>query len=533
MAELRGNIKLYDDLLANNRYEQAYLIMMEMLSGVKNPSLKADMLAELAVKYRDAGRDEEAVLLMKRAWETNPQAVGYREIYNMWRKKLESRQMKGLHCPYCNSSIDQNQPLCPSCSRSIITCSQCQYPNKIFHQQCFSCGKSLLPYEVRIPRGNEYRSSYLPWQGKITTLNKKWTYSFRTPIRDEFLPNVPSPVFAGDIIICPHPDDLGVPKSLLGLNIQSGEVLWEWHTGHLLTYPSTPIPIGPFLYLFSRQTLRIRFINSETTESWSMCTHQTLVPQGYMQPLFFKHQDITFIILVLDKALLIYKIPQHEYEFIEVPLQKEEDKISGIAWNGEYAIIVSQKGEILSLREDLHIQSLKLLEGEVGICSPPCVFGKDIYFEFMYRNESRRRICAFDPEERKLVTSDLEYEEGCNPEHLHWQIPLLTHKNGILISSDLHSRIYIVRREGEILITVPKELEITNGITNIFQEFSGLLGSYLISSMGNLFFYVNIQNPDEKGWGYLDSPVIAQPAISQKGLLFFLCIDGLYCCEVI
>lgn len=533
MGAPRGNIKkIYDDLLANQRYEEAYLTLMDILSVVKDPSLKADGLADLAEKYRDAGRDEEAVLLMKRASDTNPEAIGYREIYNMWKKNVDPRQSKGTYCPYCNSSIEQNQALCPNCLRRMVICSQCQYPNKIFHQQCFSCGNSLSPYDVWIPRKNEYRSSYVPRQGKITTSNK-WTYSFHTPIRNEFLPNVPSPVIAGDIIICPHPDDLGVIKSLVGLKIETGEVLWEWHTGDLLTYPSAPIPIGSFLYLFSRKTLRRRFIDMETAESFSICSHQTLAPQGYLQPLAFSYQDMTFIILVLDKALFVYKIPLHEYEFIEVALKKENDKIAGIAWDGKSVAIISRKGEILSLRDELHIQSLKILEGEVEICSPPCVFEKDIYFEFMYRNEFRRRICAFNLEERKLVTAELEHEEGCNPEHLHWQIPFLTHKNGILISSDLYSRIYIGRREGDVIITIPKELEITNGITNIFQEFSGLLGSYLISSVGNLFFCVDIQSPDEKSWGHLDSPVIAQPAISQKGLLFFLCTRGLHCYEII
>lgn len=449
----------------------------------------------------------------------------------IWGRKI--RELGVPKCPYCSHDIAKVCNLCPDCLRDINICSHCQHQNILFLERCISCKKPLPPYESWVARKDNNRSSYIAWDKSINAFRKKWFYPFHSAIKQEILPNIPSPVIAGDIVIIPNPDDLGMIKSILGLNIHSGKVLWEWQIGHLLSYSCTPIPVNDSLYIPSHGYLRKRLINANSSESHKISAGEEVTPHEYCPPLHFFHKDNPFIIFASDKSLSIYNLQNEQNCIANVPFQKPDDNIAGIVWNGEKVTIISQKGEILSFGVDKKIESLQLLKGNIGICSPPCSFGKDIYFEFMYENDSQRRICVFAPDNGTIVEIELEHEEGCNSEHFHWKFPPLTSKDGVLLTSDLYSRIYTIKREEDVLITVTKEMDVSKGITNISQEFSAVMGSYLISSAGRLFFYVNLDNPEEKGLMDIGSLVIAQPAISQKGLVLFLCIDGLYCYEVV
>lgn len=444
-------------------------------------------------------------------------------------------KLKTKKCPYCDHDIGLDKNLCqnPDCLRDIALCSKCNYPNQLFHNHCFLCKSPLSLYESWLARGDNYRSSYLSFAKPINTFRKMWFYPFRAPLNQDILPDIPPPVIAGDVVIIPNPDDLGMPKSFLGLNVNSGQSLWEWQVGQLLSYTCAPMPIKEFLYIPSHGYLRKRALNTENAQANAISADKEIKPSGYLQPLSCSYKNRSYIILNSDKSLFIYDLQNEQCKIVGMKFQKKGDNIAGIVWNGEEVLILSQKGEILSLGLNGKIQTLVSLKGNVKICSPPCSYKKDIFFEFMYENDSKRRICAFAQDNGTIIETELENEDGCTAEHFHWKFPPLINKDGILLTSDSYSQVYICKREDRILIKITKEIDISNGITNISQPYSAVMGKYLISSAGNLFFYADLDNSSEKGLMDTGSVIIAQPAVNQKGLLFFLCIDGLHCYEVV
>lgn len=437
------------------------------------------------------------------------------------------------NCPYCKTNLTLDNIYCPNCYRAIVTCSKCNYPNEIFSSQCLACREALSPYETWMARKNNNRSSCNTLNKPINALKKKWFYPYRNVIKREVLPDIPPPVIAGDIMIVPNPNDLGRIKSFIGIKMNSGEdLLWSWDVGHDLVYSSTPVPVKGSLYIPSHGYLKKRSISATDAQSNIMNAEKKINPHEYCALLPFNN-DSSCIAIASTQVLSIYNLFNEQNVIVDIPLFIKEDQVTGVVWNGENVIILSKKGEILSLESDNKIQSLARIKGDVKICSPPCSVDKDIYFEFMYENDKIKRVGVFIQDKRKIIETELEDESDCNPKHSHWKFPPIVFKNGILLASDVYSRVYIAKRDGNHLITVPINLNISEGIVNISQEFSAMIGSYLVSSAGKTFFYVNIDNPEDKGMMNTNSPVIAQPAISQNGLIFILCVNGLHCYEVL
>ena len=514
-------------LWAEEQKEHAISKVKEALRIYPNDS---SLLGKLGAFLEEVGKDQEAEECYRHALnnEKNEKQA------QIWGKKLREIEKKTgrKKCPYCSFDIAQGCDLCPRCHRGISVCPHCNHPNKLFRDQCISCRKPVLPYENWMARGDINRSSYKQWDKCINGLRKKWVYPFPIPIKQEILPNIPSPVIAGDTVIIPNPNNQGLIKSLLGLKINSGEYLWEWQIGHDLSYSCTPVPIKEFLYIPSHGYLRKRPIDGQNTQSYMISSAEQVTPFDCCLPLLHHYKGKHYIIVTSTNSLAIYDLRNEQCSILEIPLQRKTDNIAGIVWNGEKVIILSQKGEILSLDENLTVRSLKLLNDGI-MCSPPCSLKKDVYFEFMYENDAKRRVCSFSIDSGTIIDTDLEFEEDCSTKHFHWKFPPLIYKNSILLTSDLYSRIYIVKKEGHILLSVTKQIEVSKGVTEISQPFSAVMGNYLISSTRKSFFYINLENLAEKEVMDLGSLVVGQPAISEKGMLCFLCIDGLYCCEIV
>ena len=231
-------IGISDCLWGEEEKEKSILKLKEALKVLPENS---SLLYKIGFYLKEIGKPKKEVEILKEAAEYLRKALNLEKnsekIKEIAKNLREIEEILGVKkCPYCNHDIAPDCNLCPNCQRDITVCSNCKYPNAFFLRLCLSCRKPLPSPETWIARGDNNRSSYIASDRTINAFKKKWFYPFRSAIKQELLPNIPSPVIAGDIVIIPNPDGPGMIKSLLGLNIHSGKDLLEWQIGHLLSY---------------------------------------------------------------------------------------------------------------------------------------------------------------------------------------------------------------------------------------------------------------------------------------------------------
>lgn len=378
--------------------------------------------------------------------------------------------------------------------------------------------------EWTMARKDCYRSSCVSKNKSHGQMNisHKDSYSFDSPITQRYLPDIPSPIIAEDIIILPD-ESL---KSFKGLKI-SGLKDTFWKSGlqvHRLTYSSTPIYVHPYLFFPVENSIkRVKIIDTKATLE-TISTKHKLKLHPYCSPITY----LNIVIFPFRDHVYCYDIDEEKGEYISLDLSDQQDTLrSPVIFNGEL-IFTSQKGEILKL--DILTQSI-IKEDSIsvnGIYSAPCVLGENLYFEFFDETSKKRNIAAYAPADGSFVMETLS-NEACSKEDIHYNFSPIVFHDSVLIASDESAVYYQIRRLGETLEVIPLELNIQAGhqkIVRVSHEFSTVYGSYLISKCDGGFFYVDLDNLTFNKIENLVSNMIAQPVI-HKSKVYFLCQKGL------
>ena len=137
-------------------------------------------------------------------------------------------------------------------------------------------------------------------------------------------------------------------------------------------------------------------------------------------------------------------------------------------------------------------------------------------------------MCVYNPRDGNWIVKEIE-GEICSPDHAHLNFSPVVYRDGILLSSDVHPKVYRIRLVGDVLEIVPLEIDIQAGpakVVNVSHIFSTVVGTYFISKTTKGFFYINLEKPKDNAMTVIPCEVIAQP-VAYKDRIFLLCEDGL------
>lgn len=371
-----------------------------------------------------------------------------------------------------------------------------------------------------------YRSSFIPLgelQGKINITQQDY-FSFDSPVNPVFLPNIPSLVVAGDMIVFP---DVSM-KTFRGVKISNiNEVVWK--PGMLadrLTYSSTPVYMSPYLFFSLGNSIRRVDLSKPNPSIESLVADPKLQMSPYCAPTAYEN----IVIFAFRECVYCYDLDEDKGNFISLDIIDQEDILrSPVICDGEL-IILSQSGRIFII----DILTGCLIKADTlpikGIYSAPCVMGNNIYFEIFDEELNSRKVGAYCPKDGSIVTEELT-DELCSPEDMHLNFSPLVFGDTVLVASDVSPVFYKVRRTGSLLENIPLELDIQVGhqrVTSVFHVFSVVVGSYLISKSMQGFFYVNLDDPSSNRIENMNSEMVTQPIVNGERV-FFLCKDGIEC----
>lgn len=376
-------------------------------------------------------------------------------------------------------------------------------------------------------RRNAYRSSYDSGFIDWSHINEVWAHHFRSSIAQEFLPDIPSPIIAWDMLIIPSPS----MDSFLGYLTSDGkEIGSNSILGVRLSYASTPVYINPFLIFATDGAIYGLTLNGDRILSRQVLVDPRIQPMRFNPP-----------IAVRDKAfftfkdwILIYTPSTDSYRFIPIKLPRSDDLLRSPVLHIDELIFLSRFGEILYLElESCKIHSLRKRTRKLiseSIYSPPCLVDSRLYFEFLNMN-GLRGIYIYNLAKDEIIMHPIE-EEVCSPNDTHLDFPPIGFKEGVLISSDISPRLYYVLPTK----VVPIDVRIQTGrlrLHKISHIFSCTLGNRLVGKAPGGFFHLDLLNPTD---GTIDifrpaTEVISQP-LNYGNRLFFVNKDGARCLSI-
>lgn len=380
-------------------------------------------------------------------------------------------------------------------------------------------------------RRDSHRSSTEEISKKWSRLADLWSYKFSSGFTQEFLPDIPSPIMANDMVIVPDP---GL-QSFIGIGTNDGHGLGSPKIlGGRLSYASTPVYVNPFLIFALNGALYQICFDEDGLSSNLILSDSRIQLVDYCAPV--ATEEVT--IFGLRKWILIYKPKTGEAEFIPYKFRRKDDHLlSPVQWEKE-AVFLSRFGQILRAafdenkpdKDNLSIEEI----GELGgnICSTPCLLEDRIYFEVLALKGLRRSICEYSLSGNGPLGIEGLEEGICSPMDTRLYFPFLVFQRGIILSSDLGPRLYYVQGGDPIKVT-PIDIKIKKDNLKIYQIshiFASILGSRLIGKIPKGFFSVDLLHPEE---GTIDifrpeTELIGQP-INSGCRLFFMTRTGVRC----
>ena len=387
--------------------------------------------------------------------------------------------------------------------------------------------KKITKIEVwSMARKDCYRSSYVPLgesHGRIN-MSQQGSLSFDTIINEKFLPDIPCPVVAGNIVVFPD----GSMKSFRGVKASNvNEVVWK--PGVLadrLTYASTPVSAPPFLFFSVGNSIKCVDLSSPNPSAKNIVADPKLQISPYCAPMAYENT----IIFAFRECVYCYDLDEEKGNFISLNIADPQDTLrSPVICDGEL-VILSQKGRIFIL--DILTGCLKK-EATIsikGVYSAPCAVESNVYFELFDETNNSRKIAAYCPEDESFVLEDLG-DELCSQEDMHLNISPFLFRDSVLVAADVSPVFYRTCRTGNLFEITPLELDIQVGhqrIVSVSHVFSTVLGSYLISKSEQGFFYVNLDDLSSYRVENLISEMVTQPIVD-KDRIFFLCRGGIEC----
>ncbi|HAV43465.1 TPA: hypothetical protein DCX15_05565, partial [bacterium] len=379
-------------------------------------------------------------------------------------------------------------------------------------------------------RRNAQRSSADPEYGDWYRIIEVWNYRFHSPLSQEVLPGIPSPIIAKDMVIVPDPSN----RSFLGVKVGDGEVLTSSNIlSTRLSYASTPVYINPFLLFASNGAIYQFFFREKDISLKSVLSDPKILPIDYTAPVSAYGKAF----FILRECALLYQPDTGEHWFIPIRLTQSEDFLrSPVLWKEEL-ILLSRYGEILALPfKNKNQYSLKRISKPLSgtICSSPCLVGETLYFEFL-NEEGLRGIYAYNLRSKNLERIGVE-EGVCSPDDNHLNFSPAAFQDGVLISSDITPRLFYVSGGPPIRVT-PIDLEIQTGRLQVHQTshiFFCILGNRLVGRTPGGFFHLDLLNPKE---GAIEvfrprSEIVGQP-LNYGQRLFFITQEGVRCYAIL
>lgn len=352
------------------------------------------------------------------------------------------------------------------------------------------------------------------------SLEKSWSYSFETPIRIRKTYNIPSPIIAGDFLIIPDPN----MERLLALSLSDGKK--QWQTERIatnLTYASSPVLASSCIIFATLGSIKQIDLNAESpTPHDTWVDKRIKMAEVLSTPLAYKE----WIIFPFEDNVLVYD-SQIEFGYF-IDAQGVELPRSAVVFEDK-VMILSKYGQVFHLKPSLILQEIERKDLLAkAICSAPCVSGNLIYFEVFQKR--KRKICTYNIVDGNLTVGDIS-GESCAKDHLHFNFPPLAYNNGVIVTSDISSKLYYARCVGDNMDIMPIDIDISVGPKKVVTAdhiFSVIIGTYFISKTEDGFFYINLEDMSDKGMEFFGSEVVAQP-IADQNRIFFLCRNGVRC----
>lgn len=482
------------DILTKLRYSiDMHLLIEEDKDRLKPQAVR---LYELAKDYKKIGYLKDAICEIKRALQiTNDEK--YETLVAEWEKELGVCQKR---CPYgCGYIFEDISDICPKCKRLIKICSECMYPNRLFDPFCRWCGKKIV--------------TVCNFSNHIENFIHSWFY----PLSFETLS--PPPVIVGDLVVLPVLNE----GSILALKVANGEKVWKIEN----IFPSNEyvnlLFVYPYLYVYNSRIIKrilmeLNKINSETIYNDS----NNFLPS--FPVVNVKSHKIYFPV---NKGLFVHDTWRSLIKGKIYQTEVKKDEILFPVMVGEKVFAFSTKGKIYKL-------SSHKMEIYSAICdyehiSPPIANRKWIYFEGY--SKGRRTINAWSDEIKNPLSLSLP-DLICSIDDIHFHHPPYLYKDGVLLISCEEAKLYYVKVVENKLDMKEININISIGgrkVVNIEFLFSTItLSSYFISRVPEGFFYINLEDPTNKGMEFFRGEIMSKPLIF-KNRLILLCKDGIRC----
>jgi tetratricopeptide (TPR) repeat protein len=387
---------------------------------------------------------------------------------------------------------------------------------------------SAVSDEWFMARKDCHRSSCVSHTGfnEPPTFRPGWRYRYKEPIDQGFLPDIPCPVVAGDMLVVADSS----MRSFVGINLETGESVWKSGiVTNRLTYASTPVYASQSLLFAGANSIRRISLNTQRSSVESVSGDETVAVVPYCAPLGY--DDCSVVVFGLKEHVFVYDYQESEPQL--APVEGGQDLRSPVVCAGQF-VLLSRDGGIHTLLpggipERLTGSAASPYE---GIYSTPCVVGSNVYFE-MLDSQGRRRVCAYNVQKQSWASTVIE-GEICSPDHAHLDFSPLVYRDGVVVASDVDPRVYRAWRVGDsgMLEVVPLDIAIASGplrVVRLSHVFSTVIDSYLLSNTQRGFFYASLEGGGG-GVEVIDPPSepISQPVV-YRNKVFFLRQDGVRC----
>lgn len=381
-----------------------------------------------------------------------------------------------------------------------------------------------------------------PQHSSRTTLVRKegpmrfrsqWHYTFPAgSLNPEEPLNLPAPIIAQDMLITFHDSRQG----FIGLDLNSGTLQWE--SGVLaesLDFSSTPVYRRPRLYCAVPGFVkRLSPLDTGTPAEIVESNHH-LAPAPHTAPLAWGE----FLVFPGVSELLIYDLQRDRKSYYGMELKDNELLRLPVVCRDKLFLFTNLARVFTWDPKEPGITLVKDLSPKVEVtCSAPCAVDQAIYFELVTR-EGHRRVGCYLPEEDRHFSRELtsDPKELCGLEHRHLLFPPIAADNGVVLCSDVFSRLYKASLAGDQMEVLPLTLgnePSSTAIDRIAQVYSSTLNSFLLSKSYGGFCVVNLLNGSAVTEVFQPQPweMISQPIVYGNKVLF-VCNEGVTCYEVL
>ncbi|HAW50599.1 TPA: hypothetical protein DCX16_06595 [bacterium] len=376
--------------------------------------------------------------------------------------------------------------------------------------------REIFSYSWAMSRKDKNRSSSDANFGKWSHVKELFNYK-SGKIVPSFLPNIPSMISAGDILIAPHPS----MNSFIGVWQNDGTMIkGDFILPDRLSYASSPIYIDPFVF-FAVNGCIFRLTITSSLLINPVLEDRMIELIDYCSPVAYEN----LVIFGFKRTILIYCL-DGKYTFIDLELSKDDDFLRSSVIFEKKPVFLSGYGEIIMV-DDGKIKRLNEPFSDC-LCSAPVLFSERLYFEVV-SFDGKRMVASYDILKNSLVMDEIK-DEVCSQDHIHLNFPPVVFKDGIIISGDIGPQLYYIKESGDKLSILPIELDIKTGQYTLHQFshiLSTILGEKLVGKCPGGFFFFDISTRDGKIEIFKHkTDVVSQPLI-RGDRIFFLTLDGI------